>query len=241
MRTVAMERARTSGEDQPAAHVRLAPAVGAPALAYERATHPGALYHAAKRALDIVGALCGLALLALVFPVVALLILLDDGMPIIYRREALGLGGQRFQVYKFRSMCRDADTYLALHPEYLAEYQENVKLRHDPRVTRVGRVLRRTSLDELPQFVNVLRGDMSLVGPRSIHPEELARYGAFADQRQQMRPGLTGLWQVRVRCDAPYSARVMYDSMYYHTRSLRTDLAILLATIPAVLTRRGAY
>ncbi len=238
-----MESVKVSSEDSPPAHARLEPSIGRPSLARPGscATTPGALYHTVKRALDIVGALIGLALIGLVFPVIALCIVLDDGMPIIYRREAVGLDGRRFRVLKFRSMRRDADEYLRRHPEYLAEYQENGKLRYDPRVTRVGRILRTTSLDELPQFINVLRGDMSLVGPRYIHPEELARYGEFAQLRQQMRPGITGLWQVRVRCSAPYRARIMYDSRYYSTRSLRTDLASLLATIPAVLQRRGAY
>ncbi len=241
MSAAATESVTGSSDDWQTEHAQPGLSIGSPPLAGTSATSPGVLYHTVKRTLDIMGALIGLPLLGLVFPAIALCIVLDDGMPIIYRREAVGLGGRRFRVLKFRSMRRDADEYLKQHPEYLAEYQENVKLRHDPRVTRVGRVLRTMSLDELPQLINVLLGDMSLVGPRYIHPEELARYGEFAQQRQQMRPGITGLWQVRVRCSAPYPARVMYDSMYYSTRSLRTDLSILLATIPAVLQRRGAY
>ncbi len=203
--------------------------------------HPGLMYQKVKRVIDITGALIGLLILAVLSLPIAVLIVLEDGGPIIYRREAVGQYGKRFRVYKFRSMCRNADQYFELHPEYLAEYLENVKLRCDPRVTHVGRLLRKASLDELPQLLNVLRGEMSLVGPRYVHPDELIRYGPFAQQRQEMRPGITGLWQVRVRCSAPYSARLMYDSQYYHTRSLRTDLAILLVTIPAVLWRRGAY
>jgi exopolysaccharide production protein ExoY len=217
-------------------------AVAEPALLQQpEAARPGMTYHCVKRVIDIIGGLIGLLVLAVLFLPIALLINLEDGGPIIYRREAVGLHGRLFHVLKFRSMCREADHYFDLHPECLPEYLENVKLRDDPRVTRVGRILRKASLDELPQVINVLRGEMSLVGPRYVHPDELIRYGEFAEQRQHMRPGITGMWQVRVRCNAPYSSRLMYDSQYYHTRSLRTDVAILLATIPAVVRGRGAY
>lgn len=220
--------------------VEVGPAVCA-ATATVTYEEPGIFYNVSKRIIDIAGALLGLMLLGLLTPPIALLIALEDGWPIFYQGEAVGRFGRRFRVYKFRSMCRNADRYFELHPEYLPEYLANYKLPRDPRVTRVGRMLRKSSLDELPQFVNVLRGEMSLVGPRYVHPNELARYGAFALQRLQMRPGITGLWQVSKRCDSPYQARVLYDRSYYYTRSLFTDLAILLATIPAVLRRRGAY
>ncbi|HEV7127497.1 MAG TPA: sugar transferase [Ktedonobacterales bacterium] len=205
------------------------------------AAEPGRCYHIAKRALDIVGALMGLALLALLLLPFALLIKREDGGPVWYRREAIGLDRQRFYVLKLRTMRPDADTYFALHPELQREFLIHFKLRDDPRVTRIGRFLRTSSLDELPQMLNVLRGEMSLVGPRYVRPEELARYGLFAVERVRMRPGITGLWQTRGRNDIPYTMRVIYDRTYYYTRSVSGDIGILLATIPAVLRRRGAY
>lgn len=205
------------------------------------AMQPGPFYHLTKRALDIAGALVGLALLAFVLLPIIVLIKREDGGPIWYHREAVGLDGRRFYVHKLRTMRPDADAYIAKHPELLREFLVHFKLRDDPRVTRIGRLLRTSSLDELPQMFNVLRGEMSLVGPRYVRPEELARYGLFASTRVRMRPGITGLWQIRGRNDIPYGMRVIYDRTYYYTRSMGGDIGILLATIPAVLRRRGAY
>ena len=202
---------------------------------------PGPFYHIAKRALDIVGAVVGLALCALLLPVFLVFIKLEDGGPLLYHREAIGLDGRHFYVHKLRTMRPDADAYIERHPELLSEFLTQFKLRDDPRVTRIGRFLRASSLDELPQLFNVLCGEMSLVGPRYVRPEELARYGSFAAERIRMAPGMSGLWQIRGRNDIPYTMRIVYDRTYYYTRSLRTDIWIVLATIPAVLRRRGAY
>jgi lipopolysaccharide/colanic/teichoic acid biosynthesis glycosyltransferase len=135
----------------------------------------------------------------------------------------------------------DADGWLARQPQLLAQYQENVKLPDDPRVTRVGRILRKFSIDELPQLVNVLRGEMSLVGPRMLHPSELERYGDLGPERLAVKPGITGLWQVSGRQELDYGERVELDRRYLRERSLKLDIEILLQTIPAVLRGRGAY
>jgi lipopolysaccharide/colanic/teichoic acid biosynthesis glycosyltransferase len=194
-----------------------------------------------KRLLDIVGACAGMAIAAPFLSILALLIRLEDGGPALHRRRVLGVDGQEFDALKLRTMRPDADAWLARHPDLLAAYQRNVKLADDPRVTRIGRVLRKLSLDELPQLVNVLRGEMSLVGPRMIHPSEAARYGDFLPRRLTVKPGITGLWQVSGRQDLDYARRIELDREYLESCSLRLDLAILALTIPAVLLRRGAH
>jgi len=138
-------------------------------------------------------------------------------------------------------MREDADTWIAAHPELLNRYGDNVKLRDDPRVTRVGRLLRRLSIDELPQLLNVLRGEMSLVGPRMIHPAEADRFGAFLALRLTVKPGLTGLWQISGRQEVGYAQRAVLDRRYIAQRSFGLDLLILLRTIPSVLIGRGAW
>ena len=198
-------------------------------------------YECAKRAIDVVGSAIGLVLLSPVFALLAVLIKLDDGGPVIHKRKIIGQGGSHIYAFKFRTMIPDADGYLQRHPELLAEYKANIKLRKDPRITRIGAILRRTSLDELPQLLNVLRGEMSLVGPRMIHPSEEARYGAFAATRHRVRPGITGLWQVSGRQDVSYDERVRLDRQYLRQRSISLDLWILFRTVLVILRRQGAY
>ena len=137
-------------------------------------------------------------------------------------------------------MRPDADEYLAKHPELMRKYQQNMKLERDPRITRVGRFLRKTSLDELPQLFNVLVGQMSLVGPRIIHPSELPRYGEWAYKRLHVRPGITGLWQISGRQHISYDERVLFDMRYIDSRSCITDLAILLKTLKVFIIHTGA-
>ncbi len=137
-------------------------------------------------------------------------------------------------------MRPDADEYLAKHPELMRKYQQNMKLERDPRITRVGRFLRKTSLDELPQLFNVLVGQMSLVGPRIIHPSELPRYGEWAYKRLCVRPGITGLWQISGRQHISYDERVLFDMRYIDSRSCITDLAILLKTLKVFIIHTGA-
>ena len=198
-----------------------------------------------KRALDVAGAGALLLLGAPVFLLLALLVRADGG-PAFYAHERVGRGGRRFGCLKFRSMVVDSaarlEALLANDPAARAEWEATRKLRHDPRITWVGRFLRATSLDELPQLINVLRGDMSLVGPRPVVAAELANhYGAAAEHYLAVRPGITGLWQVSGRSDTSYAQRVALDVRYASNPSLLEDVRILLRTPAAVLLRRGAY
>jgi Undecaprenyl-phosphate galactose phosphotransferase WbaP len=197
-----------------------------------------------KRFEDIV---LGTAIAVAALPAAALiciLIKLDSKGPAIYSHVRIGRNG-RFRVWKFRSMAIDAEAalerYLAEHPDAAHEWMASRKLKHDPRVTRVGRFLRRTSLDELPQLLNVLAGQMSLVGPRPIVEEEIRHYGSSFSLYTKVTPGLTGLWQVSGRNDTGYSERVMLDTYYVRNWSPWLDVYILARTAVAVLRARGAY
>ena len=198
-----------------------------------------------KRALDLVGAAVGLLVLSPVLLLIALAVRLESPGPALYRRQVLGLGGKAFDAYKFRTMVRDADEMLEKmlqqNPHLRQEFEKGFKLKDDPRITPLGRFLRRYSLDELPQLVNVLKGEMSLVGPRIISPSEAAHYGDFLPLRLSVLPGLTGLWQVSERNDLPYRERMALDAHYIRHYSLWLDLKILLKTIPVVLKGKGAY
>jgi len=196
---------------------------------------------AIKDVLDYILAAVGLALISPLLLILALIVRLDSPGPILYRRRVLGRGGSEFDAFKFRTMFVNGDEILAAYPDLQARLQQDGKLKDDPRVTRSGRWMRRFSLDELPQLFNVLRGQMSLVGPRMISPPELARYGEYAQERLTVKPGLTGLWQVSGRAETAYQDRVRLDIQYIRTWSLWLDLKLLLLTIPAVLKGRGAY
>jgi exopolysaccharide production protein ExoY len=200
---------------------------------------------AAKRAMDVSIALLLLLLLALPMLVLAALVR-SDGGPALFAHRRVGKGGRIFGCLKFRSMVVDAEARLAALLEHDAaareEWASTRKLKNDPRVTRIGRFLRATSLDELPQLINVLKGEMSLVGPRPVTPAELAaHYGAAAEHYQLVRPGITGPWQVSGRNETSYDRRVALDVAYATQPSLLTDIRLLLATPAAVLMRRGAY
>lgn len=186
-------------------------------------------------------AAAGLVILAPVLAVIACMIRLTSPGPVLYRRRVLGLYGAPFDAFKFRTMVTNADQLLQAHPQLHEAYVANVKIRNDPRVTPVGRFLRRASLDELPQLVNVLRGQMSLVGPRMISPEEAPKYGRALGKRLSVKPGVTGLWQVQGRQEIDYAERIALDLRYIDNWSLWLDLVILMKTIPAVLSMRGAY
>jgi exopolysaccharide production protein ExoY len=197
-------------------------------------------YYTVKRSVDIVVALFGLILLMPVFLVIAVCIKLEDGGNVLHFREVIGQHGRRFFALKFRSMIFNADAYLEQHPELLREYKKNMKLKNDPRITRMGKFLRRTSLDEFPQLVNVLVGQMSLVGPRIIHPSELTRFGEFAQKRLSVKPGITGLWQISGRQHISYQERILLDMKYIDTRSCKNDLLILLKTLKVLFIHTGA-
>ena len=198
-----------------------------------------ALFRILKRFIDIVLSLLGILLLAPVFLVIAVCIKLDDDGSILHFREIVGLHSRRFFALKFRTMIPNADAYLEKHSELLREYKQNMKLEYDPRVTRIGGFLRKMSLDELPQLFNVLIGQMSLVGPRMIHPSELPRYGKYAQKRLSVKPGITGLWQLYGRQHDSLEMRITLDMQYIDTRSIFLDLAILLKTIKVFLVHTG--
>ncbi len=181
-----------------------------------------------------------MVLLSPVLAASALAVKLYDGGPVIYRRRCVGRDGD-FDAFKVRSMRVDADRYLEEHPELLAEFQRNYKLNHDPRITPVGAFLRKTSIDELPQLFNVLRGEMSLVGPRMITRPELEKYGEKRDALLTVKPGMTGYWQVAGRQEVEYGDRVEMDMYYNKHWSLGLDLQILFKTPWKVLKREGAH
>jgi lipopolysaccharide/colanic/teichoic acid biosynthesis glycosyltransferase len=200
---------------------------------------------AAKRALDLVIASSALLVSLPLLALVALTILLESGRPVLFRQVRVGWRGRPFDCLKFRTMVPDAEERLAdllgRDPDTRREFEQHHKLVHDPRITPVGAFLRRSSLDELPQLINVVRGDMSLVGPRPVVDDELAWYGPAASTILEVRPGITGLWQVSGRSDTSYARRVALDLDYVRHHTVRGDLWILVLTLLTVLSHRGAY
>jgi len=207
---------------------------------YRHREGPGkAFYLRAKRLLDFALSLAALVVLSPILFVVSLLIKLEDGGPVFFQQTRVGKGGRQFKFWKFRSMCLDAEAKkLELESD-----QDSVrfKMAQDPRITRTGRIIRRFSLDELPQFVNVLRGDMSLVGPRPPIPAEVAEYTPYEMRRLAVEQGLTCTWQVSGRSLIPFEQQVKMDLEYAETRTLWVDASLLLRTVPAMLGGRGAY
>ncbi|MGN6751829.1 MAG: sugar transferase [Intrasporangium sp.] len=198
--------------------------------------------HGLKRAFDLLGAGLLLLLAAPVMALVGLAIRLEDHGPVLFRQTRVGRDGRLFHCLKFRSMCTDAEARLATL-SHLNVNADGVlfKIRKDPRITHVGRLIRRFSLDELPQLVNVVKGEMSLVGPRPALPDEVRRYPADAQRRLHVRPGLTGLWQVSGRSDLSWEDAVRLDLYYVDNWSIVQDLSIVMRTIHAVFAARGAY
>ncbi len=192
-----------------------------------------------KRMMDVVLASLALVLLAPIMLMVAGLVRLVMGGPAIFAHKRVGFGGRTFGCYKFRTTVVDGEQVLrrrlATDPDAAKEWRERLRLRNDPRVDCLGNILRTSGLDELPQLFNVLRGDMSLVGPRPVVPEEIERYGRHAQACFRARPGLTGLWRVSGRNRASYAARIARDLYYARHWSLWLDLALLIKTIPAVM------
>lgn len=208
----------------------------------EMGNNLGRLYpQVVKRMFDIiVGGFITIILLP-VLGLIALIIKIDSSGPVLFVHWRLGKGRVKFGQYKFRTMVQNAEEILASNPELRAQFEQDYKLKNDPRVTRVGAFLRKWSLDELPQLFNVLKGEMSLVGPRPIVENEIEKYGIFADALFSITPGMTGLWQVSGRSDVGYEERVKLDLLYIERWSLWEDLKIILLTPGAVLSRRGSY
>jgi len=194
-----------------------------------------------KRLLDVVLATAGMLIAVPLLAVAAVAIKLDSPGPVFHRAVRVGKDGRRFTFLKLRSMRADAEELRGLLLHRNITQGPTFKLHDDPRVTRVGRLLRKTSLDELPQLLHVLRGDMSLVGPRPPFPEEVEHYEPWMRRRLETRPGLTCLWQIRGRSDLPFDEWMRLDEEYVERCSLGLDLKILLLTVPAVLSGRGAY
>ena len=196
-----------------------------------------------KRAMDIMVASAALLCFWPLMLLVALLIKLDDGGPVVFSHKRVGRNRTMFPCLKFRTMATNSAELLRQHlaenPAAQEEWRETQKLKSDPRITVVGRVLRKTSLDELPQLFNVLRGDMSIVGPRPVVTDEIKKYGSDAAFYLMARPGLTGPWQVSGRNDVSYEARVNFDRNYVENWSLLTDISIIVRTVPAVLLAKG--
>jgi lipopolysaccharide/colanic/teichoic acid biosynthesis glycosyltransferase len=200
-----------------------------------------------KRWFDIAFSLFVLVVFSPLYLILALLVAVSSEGPVFYIQERVGINHRHFGCIKFRTMVMDADQRLAdlldSSPDLREEFETHFKLKYDPRITWIGRLLRITSLDEFPQFWNVLMGDMSVVGPRPLVPEELYRYGSAIDQVLWIRPGITGLWQVSGRNDIPYGQRVRMDAYYVTHRSFWMDLWIVVKTLRVVLfpKNNGAY
>jgi Undecaprenyl-phosphate galactose phosphotransferase WbaP len=198
-----------------------------------------------KRIFDLLIAAATLFVLFPLFAFVALLVKLSNHGPVIFRHVRVGQGGRKFACLKFRSMVPDSDKVLKdlleSDPAARMEWESTQKLVDDPRITALGKFLRKSSLDELPQLINVIRGDMSLVGPRPIVPAEVKRYGDKLGLYLQVRPGITGIWQVSGRNDCGYDQRIEMDALYVRNWRFSTDIVILLRTLGAVLARKGSY
>lgn len=209
------------------------------------AIHVMASWRGFARIFDVVIASLALVFFLPLMTLIALTIYACDPGPILFAQRRIGHGGHRFGCFKFRSMVVDAEQRLAEllenDPVAQAEWGRDHKLRNDPRITLIGNILRKSSLDELPQIFNVLRGEMSIVGPRPIVDAEVIRYGRYFAHYCYVRPGITGLWQVSGRNDVTYRRRVAFDVIYSRRRSILLDLRILFMTIPSVLKARGCY
>jgi len=197
-----------------------------------------------KRGMDVALALVGLVIASPIMLLIAILIKSSDRGKIVFAQSRVGLKGETFNCYKFRTMVMDASEQLRhlleTDPEARREWESTQKLQNDPRITPLGRFLRKSSLDELPQLLNILRGEMSVVGPRPIVKSEIEKYGPFYPAYAAVRPGLTGLWQVNGRSDTEYEQRVQFDRSYTENWSMRSDIAIVAKTIPVLLFSRGA-
>jgi lipopolysaccharide/colanic/teichoic acid biosynthesis glycosyltransferase len=198
-------------------------------------------YLLAKRAFDIVFSLLGLVFLSPLYLIIAIMIKLDSDGPVFFKHNRIGLNGSCFKIYKFRSMKKNA---VELMKEFTVEqkkkFEENYKLDNDPRVTRIGKFLRESSLDELPQLLNIFQGDLSFVGPRPLVHKELDKYGNQRDRFLSVKPGLTGNWQVNGRCSITYQERMDLELKYVDEASFKFDMVILLKTVPAVFKKIGA-
>lgn len=201
-------------------------------------------YNFVKRCGDLFLSFIAFPAFAVVYLIVAILLKIQDGGPVLYKAERVGLDGKHFYMYKFRTMKLNADKLEDfLSPDELEEYRKEYKLENDPRVTKMGNILRKTSMDELPQIINIIKNDMSLIGPRPIVEEETEMYGDKKSLFLSVKPGLTGYWQAYARNDVGYTdgRRQEMELHYIKNRSVRLDIKIFFATIKRVITKKGVY
>lgn len=212
-----------------------------PAKGYRELLGKNIPYKIVKRTSDV--ALSSIALVGLlpIFAVIALAIKLESKGPVFFKHTRIGKDGKIIKIYKFRSMVENAEDLIKkFTPEQMKEYQENYKLSNDPRVTKVGKILRKTSLDELPQLINILKGDLSIIGPRPVVAEELKKYGTNIKKFLSVTPGLTGYWAANGRSCTSYEQRMQMELFYIDNLSFKLDVKVFFKTIGAVLNKRGA-
>ena len=198
-------------------------------------------YHLVQRMIDVVLSLFGLVLISPFVVIIAILIKIDSKGPVFFKHHRIGKNGKPFSMYKFRTMKDGAEAMINdFTPEQLEEWNENFKLKDDPRITRIGKFLRKTSLDELPQLVNILRGDMSIVGPRPVIEVELEEYGNDKDEFLSIRPGLTGWWASNGRSEISYPERCSYELYYVRNESFWLDVKVMFLSVFSVFLHKGA-
>ncbi|WWU83992.1 sugar transferase [Clostridium baratii] len=199
------------------------------------------VYNFFKRAFDLISSSIALIVFSPIFLIVAIAIKLDSEGDIVFGHTRIGRDGKLIKVYKFRTMVKNAkEVFENFTEEQKQEYYTNFKLDNDPRITRVGNFLRKTSLDELPQLLNIIKGDMSVVGPRPIVEKEIEKYGVYAKKMFSVTPGLTGYWQANGRSDTSYDERVQMDMYYVDNRSFLMDMKIIFKTVISVIKKKGA-
>lgn len=218
---------------------------GSPFLTNEEVSIAIPIGGIAKRSFDVIAALSALIVFSPIFLLIMALVKYSGDGPVFYGHRRIGHSGRYFHCLKFRTMVSNGDEvlakYLKANPQAAEEWRRTRKLKTDPRVTAVGSVLRKLSLDELPQLINILRGEMSVVGPRPVVDEELGLYDTFAIYYLRSRPGLTGLWQISGRNDVSYENRIAFDMHYVQNWSFIRDILIIVKTVPAVCLSRGSY
>ena len=208
---------------------------------YERLTNKRTIYRYIKRIIDVVLASIALVVLSPIFLIIALAIKLESKGPVFFKHTRIGKDGKIIKLYKFRSMVTNAEELIkAFTPEQMKEYKENYKLTNDPRITKVGKFLRKTSLDELPQLLNIIKGDLTIIGPRPVIAEELKKYGTNTEKFLSVTPGLTGYWAANGRSCTTYEQRMQMELYYIDNLSLKMDVKVFFKTIEAVIKREGA-
>lgn len=199
------------------------------------------IYKVFKRAFDVVASFFGIIFLSPIFLVIGIAIKLDSKGKVIFKHKRIGKNGKEINIYKFRTMCNNAqDMIKDFTPEQEKEFKENFKLKNDPRITKVGNLLRRTSLDELPQLFNIIKGDLSIIGPRPVIEEELEKYGENKEKFLSITPGLTGYWAANGRSETSYEKRMEMELFYVDNMSFKLDSEIFKSTVDSVINKRGA-